>query len=69
MSVFLAEKRTYARRARQGLIYDDITQTIGNTPVVKLGRLMGPTTSRPTFWQRLKVSTPPARSRTIAPLP
>ena len=24
MSVFLAEKRTYARRARRGLIYDDI---------------------------------------------
>ena len=40
MSVFLAEERTYARKAGRGLIYDDITQTIGNTPLVRLGRLM-----------------------------
>lgn len=69
MSVFLAEKRTYARKARRGLIYNDITQTIGNTPVVKLGRLIGPTTSRPTSWPRLKASTSPDRPRIIAPLP
>ena len=40
MSVFLAEERTYARKSGRGLIYDDITQTIGNTPLVRLGRLM-----------------------------
>ena len=40
MSVILAEVRAYARKAGRGLIHEDITQTLGNTPLVRLGRLM-----------------------------
>ena len=40
MSVLLAEERTYARKTGRGMIYHDITETIGNTPLVRLGRLM-----------------------------
>ena len=40
MSVVLAEERAYSSKVGRGLIYNDITQTIGNTPLVRLGRLM-----------------------------
>ncbi len=40
MSAFIAQEQSYARKVGRGLIYDNITETIGNTPLVKLGRLM-----------------------------
>jgi cysteine synthase len=55
-----------ALRPGRGFIYDSITETIGDTPLLRLNRCPGGRVSRPRFWSNSNSSIEMQASRTVS---